>query len=128
MFKRTAFTVVMAFGLVAQAQAQLSGPLVPASGRAASSAEPPLVAPATAPLLIIEPESVRDHSPDRFWGSIDYLFGFIKSTGVPPLVSTSPPGTAQSAAGVLTQPNTTFLFGNQNTGGNLRSGFRIGAA
>jgi hypothetical protein len=44
---------------------------------------------------------------------------------LPPLVTTSPAGTARGSAGVVGQPNTTVLFGNTEAGADLRSGIRL---
>ena len=52
--------------------------------------------------------------------------GWVRSAGVPPLVTTSPPGTAQVSAGVL-GANSTVVFGQENLGGDMRSGFRLEA-
>lgn len=60
------------------------------------------------------------------WVTADYLVTWMKGVRVPPLLTTSPPGTARAVAGILDQPNTTTLFqGWQNEG--ARSGFRIDA-
>ncbi len=55
----------------------------------------------------------------------EYLLWWLKGDGVPPLVTTSPSGTPQASAGVLGQPNTTVLFGNQNLNDAARSGGRV---
>jgi hypothetical protein len=60
-----------------------------------------------------------------WWANADYLFAWTRHSSLPPLVTTSPPGTAQGAAGVLGQPGTTILFGNSDVDGGLRSGIRF---
>ncbi|MBC8355584.1 MAG: BBP7 family outer membrane beta-barrel protein [Planctomycetes bacterium] len=58
-----------------------------------------------------------------YWGRAEYLLWWTKGMNSPPLVTTSPTGTAQAQAGVLGQPGTTILFGN----GDLVDGSRSGA-
>lgn len=71
------------------------------------------------------------HSHHRFWASFDYLSWWGRETGLPPLVTTSPPGTPQPAAGVLGQPGTEILYGGtdaldgQRNGGRLQLGFWV---
>ncbi len=55
----------------------------------------------------------------------EYLGWAAKGMNLPPLVTTSPPGTAQFDAGVLGEDGTSILFGGQTTGSNMRSGGRI---
>jgi hypothetical protein len=61
-----------------------------------------------------------------WWASADYMFAWMKSAALPPLVTTSPPGTAQGMAGVVGQDSTSTLFGSKDSDGELRSGFRLG--
>jgi hypothetical protein len=75
--------------------------------------------------IVLESDVPSVAAADRWWASADYVVGWIKSTAVPPLVTSSPAGTAQAAAGVLQQPGTIFVFGAQNTGGDVRSGLRF---
>jgi hypothetical protein len=75
--------------------------------------------------LIPDRGSLVDSSPTRYWGSVDYLLSWMKSAPLPPLVTTSPAGTARSVAGVIGQPNTTTLFGNNDAAGEFRSGLRL---
>lgn len=63
---------------------------------------------------------------ERWWVSADYLMGWVSRTTVPPLVTTSPPGTLKAAAGVLGQPNTSILFADDRANGKTRCGGRIG--
>ena len=49
----------------------------------------------------------------------------MKGNSLPPLVTTSPPGTIRNQAGVLGAPGTTTLFGDSHTNGELRSGGMI---
>ncbi len=52
------------------------------------------------------------HAHRRFYGSVDALVWWTRGNPTPPLLTTSPTGTPQTAAGVLGQPGTTILFGN----------------
>ena len=61
----------------------------------------------------------------RFWGSAEFLLWWMKGTSLPPLVTTSPPGTSQTQAGVLGQPGTVVLFGNSVVNGGMRPGGRF---
>jgi len=57
--------------------------------------------------------------------SAEWLYWATSGNPLPPLVTTSPPGTAQPIAGVLgAGPNTLVLFGGRNYDGDIRSGFR----
>ena len=60
----------------------------------------------------------------RIWGSVDYLFWFPRGDSTPPLVTTSPAGTPQAAAGVLGQPGTVVAFGG-TINDTVRSGIRL---
>lgn len=53
------------------------------------------------------------------------LMWWMKGDSLPPLVTTSPTGTARAAAGVLGQPNTSILFGGDTVNNNLRGGGRV---
>ena len=75
--------------------------------------------------------TVESISPTRFGlpyrdrlVSADYLLWWTTGARLPPLVTTSPPGTAPADAGVLGTQGATVLFGDQVGGGDARSGFR----
>jgi hypothetical protein len=124
MFIRTAVTVVLTLGLAAQADAQLFGPASTALPQESPKVgQPP---PPPPPDLVPEAGGIADHSPERWWITADYLFGWVRSSGLPPLITTSPAGTAQANAGVLGQ-NTTVVFGDDHPHADVRSGFRLGA-
>jgi hypothetical protein len=57
------------------------------------------------------------------WGSAEYLMWWTKGSVTPPLVTTSPDGTAQTDAGVL--PGAEILFGSEYLGNSLQEGGRI---
>lgn len=55
----------------------------------------------------------------------EYLLWRTQGMNLPPLVTTSPQGTARANAGVLGAPGTTILFGGDRVGDDERSGGRI---
>ena len=59
------------------------------------------------------------------WANVEYLSYWMKGNGLPPLVTTSPTGTPQADAGVLGEPNTRILFGNERVVDGQRNGGRI---
>ena len=61
--------------------------------------------------------------PGKFWLRADYLMWWTNGMRLPPLVTTSPPGTPLEQAGVL--PNATVLFGDSTVGAGGRSGYRF---
>jgi hypothetical protein len=61
----------------------------------------------------------------RFWGSAEYLLWWMKGAPLPPLVTTSPAGTAASQAGVLGAAGTAVLFGGSDVNSGVRSGGRF---
>jgi hypothetical protein len=67
------------------------------------------------------------YSCRSMWVNFDYLGFWVKGNHVPALVTTSPIGTPQNQAGVLGQPGTSILFGDQRVNNDLRSGGRITA-
>ncbi len=65
------------------------------------------------------------HSSRRFWVEPQAIFWAAKGHALPELVTTSPFGTPQGQAGVLGQPNTTVIFGNERVDDDVRNGGRI---
>jgi hypothetical protein len=55
----------------------------------------------------------------------EYLLWWVKGDSVPPLVTTSPSTVARPQAGVLGQPDTTVLFGDERLNDRGRSGGRV---
>jgi hypothetical protein len=55
----------------------------------------------------------------------EYLLWWLKGSNTPPLVTTSPLGTPAMQAGVLNQPGTAILVGDQDLNTGARSGGRI---
>jgi hypothetical protein len=62
--------------------------------------------------------------PTRHFLSLDALGWWVKGDSLPALVTTSPIGTPQDVAGVLGEPSTSVLFGNQSVNTGLRWGGR----
>jgi Putative beta barrel porin-7 (BBP7) len=60
--------------------------------------------------------------PGRFWVDADYLLWWVRGANLPPLVTTSPPGTSEARAGV---PGSAVLFGDSIVNGAARSGGRL---
>jgi hypothetical protein len=119
------FSLVLVLGLVATAHAQTQVPVATDQGKAAVPAAP------LPPELALGPDAEAgappDGGPKQWWVSADYLFGWVRGSNLPPLVTTSPQGTARESAGVLGQPGTSIVFGNSVENNDLRSGFRLGA-
>jgi hypothetical protein len=66
------------------------------------------------------------HAHRRIYVQTDYLSWWAKGNPLPPLVTTSPPGTVQSQAGILPESATTaILFGDQRVDTQTRNGARI---
>jgi hypothetical protein len=146
MFKQFALTVSVLLGTVSTIHAQSSVPSagpsrpLPVGAIANSSSDnsqPGKVAtelgnslPASGPIngtdCIPEPNLAEEHAPCQWWTYGEFLFGWVRSSGVPPLLTTSPAGTPQATAGVLGSSTTTVLFGGQGFGEDLREGFRLG--
>ncbi|MBB75195.1 MAG: hypothetical protein CMJ75_11860 [Planctomycetaceae bacterium] len=67
------------------------------------------------------------------WGQVDFLLMWRRQPALPPLVTTSPPGTPLAQAGQLSQPTTTTLLGGQSqvsgpsTGGRIDFGYWLNA-
>src|SRR5262249_1978998 len=57
--------------------------------------------------------------------SASYLLWWTEGQFVPPLVTTSPPGTLAADAGVLGKPGTEVLFGGRRLNTGIRSGCRV---
>lgn len=61
------------------------------------------------------------------WARGEYLLWSLRGMNVPPLVTTSPPGTPREQAGVLGQPGTIILFGGDQELEEPRHGGRLTA-
>lgn len=60
----------------------------------------------------------------KVWVNVDYLYWRLNGDRLPPLVTTSPVGTAPADAGVL--PDAATLFGDSPFNNEFRSGMRFG--
>lgn len=58
------------------------------------------------------------------WVQAEYLLWWLQGNPLPPLLTTSAPGTPRAEAGVLGEPNTQVLLGGDRVDGQARSGFR----
>lgn len=84
--------------------------------------------PARAAGMAVKPKPALKAPPPVggvFWIQGEYLLWATKGDRLPPLVTTSPPGTPLAQAGLLGAPGTTVLFGDESVNGKLRSGGRI---
>jgi hypothetical protein len=66
-------------------------------------------------------------SGDKCWLDVQYLLWWNSGQSIPPLVTTSPAGTSSEDAGVLGEPNTQILYGNQDILTKAHNGIRIQA-
>ena len=69
----------------------------------------------------------RTEFPGRLWFSAEYLVWATTGQSVPPLVTSSPLGTAAASIGVVGAPTTSVLFGDSAFTGPMRSGARLTA-
>ncbi len=113
----------------------------PAQGDPATRVDDPVVAPADDDLLSGSARSTRTRLPravsdwDLYTGSVyantspvwvqaEYLLWWLRGNQVPPLATTSLPGTPRDEAGVLGAPGTELLFGSERVDDQARGGFR----
>jgi hypothetical protein len=64
---------------------------------------------------------------DRLWLRAEYLHWWTEGMDLPPLVTTSPTGTAQDQAAILGEPGTSILFGGREINGSSVGGIRLKA-
>ncbi len=62
---------------------------------------------------------------NRLWVRAEYLLWWTQGSRLPPLVTTSPAGTAPATAGVLGQSGTSILFGDNSVNTDVQSGGRF---
>ncbi len=84
----------------------------------------------SSPMAIQAPPPAPLYSPyappgPRHYLNLDALGFWVKHDSLPALVTTSPAGTPQDEAGVIGQPGTSVLFGNQSVNGGFRPGGRV---
>jgi hypothetical protein len=127
--------VLLISGTTVHAQPPVSQTLPPAGGVPAVSAQgipPGVVFPSTPVLVtgnevVVNPGDYLEAGPNLLWVRGEYLMWWTKGNPVPPMLTTSPPGTPIATAGVLGQPTTSVLFGGSNLNDDLRSGGRFSA-
>ena len=120
----------------------LWGMLLLASPAWAQTPAAPQVIPGTVPTVPTAPASIimEDSRPlanftgawnpppaqGAFWARGEYVQSWFQPTSLPPVLSTSVPGTPQALAGVQGQTTTGFLA-NQDFGGQGPPGFQFAA-
>src|SRR5262249_28354614 len=94
--------------------------------------EPPASGPPGSPPASCPPgqagwgcEGPAAETSGRVWGEADFLLWWMRGAGLPPLVTTSPPGTAMGQAGRLGAGGPTVLVGGSAVNGDLRTGVRL---
>jgi hypothetical protein len=76
--------------------------------------------------VVLSPAArAQESAPERLYGSAEYLLWWMRGAALPPLVTTSPPGTAIGQAGLIGAPGTAVLFGGSAVNDEARSGFRL---
>jgi hypothetical protein len=110
------------------ADPQLAIPGVPmpeltAPGSVSDDAAPGVAVPG---LAVPAEESVTPCGrPGWIWAGADYLVWRTQGMYVPALVTTSPAGTSRTAAGVLGEPGTVVLFGDDDLFASNTNGARV---
>lgn len=99
----------------------LPGPAAPAPTAAVPAADV-----AVTP-VVLNDACCEDAGGAHWWFTADHLFAWVRGMPLPPLVTTSPPGTPAALAGVLGQPGTAILFGDERVNEDVRNGLRLGA-
>jgi len=87
----------------------------------------PVPMPQMAPVMVPAPMPMVAAvcpPPTRHYANLDALGWWVKGDSLPALVTTAPLGTDQDVAGVLGEPTTSVLFGNQSVNTGLRWGGR----
>ncbi len=104
---------VLATVSLAQAQTPLPAPT--------PELAPPVLEPGPAPEAPL-PAAGPDEPPGRYWLGAEYAMFWMRGQSLPPLVTTSPAGTASGNAGLLGTPGATVLFGDSSSNTGMRSG------
>jgi hypothetical protein len=118
----TALLAVFVVATLAPAQAPPAAP----NGTVIATSPAPATYAAPATNLPCGPV-VADASGDRGWAEAEYLFWWMRGQSLPSLVTTSPPGTPTSSAGVLGAGGTSTIFGDSMANSSGRSGGRVTA-
>jgi len=69
--------------------------------------------------------AMRGILSNRLWFRGEALMWWLRGGQTPPLLTTSPASTPQAQAGVLGQPNTTILFGDEEMNTGMHAGSRL---
>jgi hypothetical protein len=110
----------------ARAQGPDFGPVLPPAADVGPVTPPPIDDNVETPAPILQfARSLATGSDVRFWANSEYLFAFMRGSPTVPLVTTATAGTSRAAAGILGQPQTSVLFGDERYGDNVRPGFRV---
>jgi hypothetical protein len=88
---------------------------------------PAPLAPAPTGVPLFAGPEVMPRSGRDFWAGAEYLLWFSKGMHVPPLVTGNAPGTPVDRVGILDDPSTVVLVGDERFITNIRSGFRLTA-
>ena len=75
--------------------------------------------------LAVDDVSYAYEPSNRWWFQSDYSLWWMKGNRLPPMVTTSPPMTPRTDAGVLGLPGTGILFGDDRVDTDPRHGGRI---
>ena len=118
-------SVLLAVGtMAAPVVAQEAGKSVPPPENV-SETIPPVVMPSQASVAQEAP-ALAPAWVERWWFNGSYILDWGTPTRLPPLITTSPAGTPQASAGVLSNPKTSVITGNDNVNGDFQSGFKLG--
>jgi hypothetical protein len=85
--------------------------------------------PPAAPAPLVEPLPVVVESPElplpRWYAEVEFLQWWIQGSRLPPVITSSPIGTPPGQAGILGNPGTRVLFGDQSVSGDVHKGARV---
>src|SRR5262245_52245287 len=98
------------------------------AARAADPAGPPArddAAVECLPAVVPAWDATSADGAGRVWADAELLLWWQRGASLPPLATTSPPGTPLDQAGVLGAPGTSVLFGGTRVNGDLRIGGRF---
>jgi hypothetical protein len=128
---------VLLFGLIVRAQAPISSTqgavyFAPNAGSMQPSVQTTgYTAPAPAAASTFQrgsdPGFAASDADVSVWLIGEYLYWGVQGAKVPPLLTSSPPGTPVTSAGVLGAPGTRVIFGGGDINDDFRSGFRVRA-